>query len=133
MRHAHGRPVFVSKWAAFRPRFVAYGLPESCVEELRELIETFERAMRNREALRSAQAAAQAAMTSDWLDGLAAVRRLDVIVENQPHDDPMVMAAQASDRRVEYRTRSRRATSNPSAPTGTPASRPSIARTDRDN
>ena len=72
------------------------------MSELHDLVEKFESAVRARDAGRSAQTAAQAGIAAALLSGLAAVRKLDVIVTNQLHGDSAQLAVWDRDRRVDY-------------------------------
>jgi hypothetical protein len=93
--------VFIQDAEATKNQFVAHGLAETFVAELQKLLGTFEQAARDREAGRSARIAAHAGIEKGLLAGLAAVRKLDVIVANQLEHDPTTLAVWERERRVD--------------------------------
>src|SRR5262249_13928370 len=93
--------VFIQDAEATKDQFVAHGLAETFVGELQKLLEKFEQAARDREAGRSARIAAQAGIEKALLAGLAAVRKLDVIIANQLQHDPATLAVWERERRVD--------------------------------
>src|SRR5262245_41048125 len=109
--------MFVQEAEALRDRFIGHSLPETFVADLTGVLTTFEEAIRHTEAGRSARASAQAGIAEALLDGLAAVRQLDVIVPNQLAGKESLLAGWERDRRVEYPHRMRRV-----APVTKPAS-----------
>jgi len=93
--------VFIQDSEAMKGQFVAHGLAETFVAELQKLLGNFEQATRDREAGRSARIAAHAGIEKALLAGLAAVRKLDVIVANQLERDPATLAVWERERRME--------------------------------
>ena len=99
---------FAEDAAPLTEAFLAHGLPEPFVADLRAAIATFERAISGRALAREAHAGARAEI-EDALDlAFDTLRRLDAIVENRVAGDPNTLAAwrlarnvgQASARRV---------------------------------
>ena len=114
--------VFIQDAEATKGQFVAHGLADTFLAELQKLLEKFEQAARDREAGRSARIAAHAGIERALLAGLAAVRKLDVIVANQLQHDSTVLAVWEGERRLDS-TRRPKAT----APTINPAPAPQVA------
>jgi hypothetical protein len=112
--------LFIQHAEAGKSRFVELGMAESCVTELTSLVDAFEQAIQGREAGRDGQTAARAGITSALASGLAAVRRLDVIVGIQFAGDPVVMAVWERDRKVDIPPR-RRKPASPESPQATKA------------
>jgi hypothetical protein len=92
--------VYLREIEPLKDTFVAHGLPESFVADLKETVERFERAIRGREAGKNEQTAAQAGVDSAIAAGLAALRTLDVVVANQLRKDPAALAVWTRDRRL---------------------------------
>jgi hypothetical protein len=99
--------------------FVAHGMPATFVADLRALVDSFERALRDRglgrEALRATRVATSAATAS----GLAAVRALNAIVTNHLTDDAVTRTVWNRERRIVYPKRTTAApeqTPGPAAP-----------------
>jgi hypothetical protein len=111
---------FVHDAEANKAQFVSHNMPQTFVTDLHERVEEFERAIRTLEAGKDGHAAARAAIEVAFASGLAAVRKLDVLVANQLHDDPVTMAVWERDRRVDYRKRSRKPATSPSEPVASP-------------
>jgi hypothetical protein len=114
--------VFIQDAEATKNQFVAHGLADTFVADLQKLLENFEQAARDREAGRSARIAAHAGIERALLAGLAAVRKLDVIVANQLQHDATVSAVWEGERRLDS-TRRPKAT----APTIKPVPAPHVA------
>lgn len=93
--------------------FTARAMPETFIADLTALVESFERAIRARDAGKGEGAAARARIEAALASGMAAVRQLDVIVANQLRDDAPTAAAWVKDRQVPYR----RAAKTPTVPT----------------
>ncbi len=93
--------VFIQDAEATRDEFVAHGLPDTFIAELEKLLGKFEQAARDREAGRSARIVAHAGIEKALLAGLAAVRKLDVIVANQLQHDSAALAVWEGERRME--------------------------------
>jgi hypothetical protein len=101
--------VFVRDAGPVAEQFRSYGMPENFIESLRMLVEDFDQAIRARQAGRDGHMAARGRIEQALSLGLAAVRKLDVIVANQFHDDPVTIAVWEHDRRVEYPNRVKKA------------------------
>jgi hypothetical protein len=104
---AAGR-AFVREAAPARSRFTALGMPEDFVETLSRAVDGFEQALRSVEAGRDGHTAARAGIEAAFASGLAAVRKLDVIVPNLLRNDPKAMAVWERDRQVRYFSRTRK-------------------------
>ncbi len=101
--------------------FVAHALPETFLTDFSAALEKFEQGLHDRDAGRDEHLAARASFEAALASGWAAVRKLDVLVANRLHDDPVMMAVWERGRRVEYGSRSR----NPAATSAPVASPPS--------
>jgi len=109
----------------FRSQFLAHGMPATFVADLNALVDSFERAMRDRglgrEARRAARASTQAALSS----GLAAVRSLNAIVINHLRDDVVTRTVWDRERRIVYPERAKQTDATPeSAPAPAPPESP---------
>ena len=103
----------------FSSPFIAHGMAVTFVADLDALVDSFERALRDRGLGREARAAARASTKAALSSGLAAVRSLDAIVTNHLRDDAVTRAVWERDRRIVYpgRTKGTDATPEP-APAG---------------
>ena len=99
--------VFAHDAEAARDPLVAHGLAPTFIAELQAVVDGFEEAVRAREASANARIAAQTHIEEALLAGLAAVRKLDVLVANHFAKDPATLAVWARDRRVDYSSRKR--------------------------
>jgi molecular chaperone GrpE (heat shock protein) len=97
--------LFVRDAEPFKAQFIALALPQTFVSDLTHVVDNFERALRDRDAGKSENTAAKASIESALASGLAAVRKLDVIVSNTLQDDAVTMAVWERERRVRYRNR----------------------------
>jgi len=113
--------LFVRDAEPFVPQFVAHALPQTFVTDLTHIVDNFEQAVRERDAGKSENTAAKASIESALASGLAAVRKLDVIVSNTLQDDAVTMAVWERERRVRYRNRVKAAVTPPSPAPETPA------------
>jgi len=109
----------------FRSQFLAHGMPATFVADLNALVDSFERAMRDRglgrEARRAARASTQAALSS----GLAAVRSLNAIVINHLRDDVVTRTVWDRERRIVYPERAKQTDATPEpAPAPAPPESP---------
>jgi hypothetical protein len=111
--------VFIQDAEATKDQFVAHGLADTFVAELQKRLETFEQAARDREVGRSARIAAHAGIERALLAGLAAVRKLDVIVANHLQHDSTAIAVWEGERRLDS-TRRPKATTPPIKPAPVP-------------
>jgi hypothetical protein len=113
---------------ANKARFIAHGMPNAFVAELTALVDEFEQAVRGRQAGKGQRAAAQVGITTALEAGMAAARKLDLIVENRLRDDAMTQAQWDRDRRVDHPRRVRRDAvvpqAEPAGPSFTPAAAP---------
>ncbi len=92
--------LFIRESEAVKSRFIAYGMPDSFVATLGALVDGFEQAMRSGETKRDGHTAARASIEAALSGGIAAVRKLDVILANRLGDDPVTMAVWKRDRRI---------------------------------
>jgi hypothetical protein len=95
--------VFLETAEACAADFVAYGLPVGFVEELKQLVDGFEQAMRECDEGRGKRAASRSGMERGFSSGLTAVRKLDVIVNNQFAGDEDTLAGWTRHRRIDTR------------------------------
>ena len=114
--------VFLHEAEPLKTPFIAHGVAPAFLEELRDLVERFEQAIRGRQAGKSSQTAARAGIEAALTAGLAALRKLDVIVKNQFHGDVVALAVWRRDRRLEQRSRPAR--SKPTGSAGAEAVQP---------
>jgi hypothetical protein len=108
-------------------QFIAHGMPEDFVAQLKAKIAGFEQVLHEREARRELNASSRASMNAALESGLAAVQRLDAIVSNVLGVDAAAMASWAVARRIEHYGGTKRASTVPSvaAATGAAATLPS--------
>lgn len=110
--------LFVRDAEAFTAGFIGHGMPATFVADLRELVDRFEQAIHEREAVKNDRTAARASIDAASASGMAAIRKLDAIVTNQLKD-PVTMAVWKRDRRIGFPRRSRDGDGAPSTPPGT--------------
>ncbi len=102
-------------------------LAEDVRPSLSGLVDAFEEAPRSREDGRDGLAADRAGIRAALSSGVAAVRKLDLIVGNQLQDDPMTLAVWERHRRVAYARRTRKGASPPpDIPAGEPPTTPAV-------
>lgn len=111
--------VFAQNAEPLAREFVAHGLPETFLAELNAQVEQFDQSLRRRDAGRSEQTAAKAGIDLALASGLAAVRKLDIIVTNQFQNDSVTLAVWERDRRLDH-WRSRKSASVTVDDTDTP-------------
>ena len=99
----------------FKTQFIAHAMPRSFVADLAQLVESFEQSIHDREAERDENTAARASIDAALASGLAAVKKLDVLVANRLHDDPVMRAVWKRDRRVAYPWRTKNGAAKPAA------------------
>lgn len=99
--------VFIQDAEATKDQFVAHGLAETFVADLQKRLETFEQTARDCDTGRNARVVAHAGIERALLAGLAAVRKLDVIVANQLQHDSTALAVWEVERRLEIGRRPR--------------------------
>ena len=109
---------------AHAAEFVAQALPETFLADFSGALETLEQELHDRDAGRGEHLAARVSLDAALASGWAAVRKLDVLVANRLHDDPVTMAVWKRGRRVDYTTRARRAATAPADAASAPAIAP---------
>jgi hypothetical protein len=87
----------------FADRFVKHAFGDTFPENFNSLLRAYEQAVHGREAGKGLSAAARANIEAALAAGLAAARRLDIIVGNTMGHDPVVVAEWERNRRVGYR------------------------------
>ena len=100
--------------------FVAHGLPESFVADLRTALATFERAVSGRARGQETHVGARADITAALDLASETLQRLDAIVENRVGGDPQALAAWRVARNV-GRTPTRGGATAPATPPAAPA------------
>ncbi len=113
--------LFARDGEEFKGQFIAHAMPPAFLADLAHLVERFEEAIRGREADRDENTAARASIEAALTSGFAAVKKLDVLVANRLHDDPVVMAVWKRDRRVAYPWRTKAAAATPAPAVSPPA------------
>jgi hypothetical protein len=91
---------FGEKAAPLKAQFLAYGLPRTFLTDLQDALDAFERATQDRFAARETRAAAKAGIGAALESARLAFTRLDAIVLNTLRDEPTLLAAWNSARRV---------------------------------
>ena len=99
---------FVRDAEPHKDQFILHGMPETFLADLQGLVTAFEDALRERDDAKGENAQARKNITLAVDAGLAAVDKLDVIVHNQLKADPGLVANWERERRVDWRSRSRR-------------------------
>ncbi len=102
-------------------QFIAHGMPEDFVAQLKAKIAGFEQVLHEREARKELNASSRASMNAALESGLAAVQRLDAIVGNVLGDDAAATASWAVARRIEHYGGTKRASTVPSVAVATGA------------
>ena len=119
---------FLRDGEELKGQFLLHGMPKTFLADLQETVESFERALRERDEGKGANASARANIAAALDAGLAAVRKLNVIVTNRLEDDAGMMARWEKERQVIYPTpRRKRPAPAPEAPT--PSSPPASTAT----
>jgi len=93
-------------------------MPETFVADLLALVDSFERALRDRGAGTDARRVARASTKAALASGLAAVRSLDAIVTNHLRDDAVTRTVWERDRRIVHRERAKGTEATPEAAPG---------------
>lgn len=93
--------------------FVAHELPNTFIADLTKLVDRLETSLRAREALKDARTVARMHFETALASGLAAVRKLDVLIPNRLKDDPVTLAVWERDRRIDYPARAKGAAASP--------------------
>lgn len=81
-------------------RFVLLGMPKTFVTDLQALVDAFEQAVHGRRVGRAGAAAARAGLKAALVQGLDAVRTLDIVVTNTLGDDAASLAVWKRDRKL---------------------------------
>jgi hypothetical protein len=105
--------MFAREAERVKPVFVAHNLRESVLTELPGLVETLDQAIRSRDTGRIDQTAAQAGIDAAIASGLAAARKLDIIVPNAFEDDPIILRVWDTQRHLGRTRRPRTAATAP--------------------
>jgi hypothetical protein len=84
---------FLSQGEAASARWVAFGLPETSIADLRAAADAFEQSIDGRRKGQTDVDAARKAMAAAFKRGTRAVRHLDVIVANTQAPDSAIEAA----------------------------------------
>jgi hypothetical protein len=113
---------FAKHATAYAEQFIAHGIPATFLADLAALVEQLEAALRDRGVGRDQQMASRARIKKALANGVAATRKLDVIVSNHLASDSAVRGVWKRNRRIEYANRSRKVAAKsrsdaPEAPT----------------
>ncbi len=119
--------VFADNAKSVRDRFLAHGMPETFVADLKRLVEMFGEAIRERQTGKERQAVAHRGLATALASGLDAVRALDIIVANVVRDDADALAAWEHDRKVEIPRRSKGRTAAPASTSVVPATSTAVS------
>lgn len=112
----------------FAQPFIAHGMKTTFVDDLVALVDNLEHALTTRGMGRDERLAARASTKAAVSAGVAAVRRLNVIVTNALKNDDVTRTVWDSDRRVAYPGRERGTAPTPeTTPTAAAASVPAAA------
>src|SRR5262249_21113674 len=112
--------LFARDVEAVAAKFIAHAMPETFVADLKGALDIYEQALRSRETGKGESAAARASIETVRNSGLAAARKLDVILANLVRDDVIVLVEWERNRRVDNLRGNKTET-----PTATPTARPS--------
>jgi len=112
--------LFFTDSTPFEATLTSHGLPKTFRADLNAAVERFDESLHKRNARRDTHAAAKASIDAALQAGFAAVQKLDVLVANLLHDDPVTMAVWERDRRVEYASRSKPGAPAPANTQGEP-------------
>jgi hypothetical protein len=99
---------FVRDAEPFKSQFILHGMPETFLGDLQALVTAFENALREWDEGKGENAQARTNITLALDAGLAALRKLNVIVPNQLKNDPGLLANWERERQMDWRVRSRR-------------------------
>ena len=110
---------FATEATPFKANFIAYGLPETFLEDLNEQISELRDALADQTAGTRTRVTATAGIRATIDGAFINLRRVDPIVRNVFRDDPAKLAAWASARHLERAPRRKRPPSG-SGPGGTP-------------
>jgi hypothetical protein len=99
---------FATEAAPFKTNFIAYGLPETFLEDLNEQIAEVREALADQTAGTRTRVTATAGIRETLDSAFIALRRVDPIVRNVFRDQPAKLAAWASARHLERAPRKNR-------------------------
>ena len=99
---------FVTEATPFKADFIAYGLPETFLEDLNEQIGELRDALADQAAGTRTRVTATAGIRETVDDAFVALRRVDPIVQNIFRDNPAKLAAWASAKHLERAPRRKR-------------------------
>jgi hypothetical protein len=99
---------FAAEATPFKTNFIAYGLPETFLEDLNEQIADVREALADQTAGTRTRVTATAGIRETLDKGFTALRRVDPIVRNVFRDQPAKLAAWASARHLERAPRRQR-------------------------
>jgi hypothetical protein len=111
---------FATEAAPFKTNFIAYGLPETFLEDLNELIADVREALADQTTGTRTRVTATAGIRETLEKAFTALRRVDPIVRNVFRDQPAKLAAWASARHLERAPRRKRSPSSGGSEGGTP-------------
>jgi hypothetical protein len=99
---------FATEATPLKPTFIAYGMPETFLEDLNELIADVRDALNDQTAGTRTRVTATAGIRETVDTAFTALRRVDPIVQNTFRDDPAKLAAWASAKHLERAPRRKR-------------------------
>lgn len=102
----HGR-LFVEECANARGMFLRFGMPETFVDDLKALVQAFERSMHQGSDRKTTIFVARCGIGLSFAQGFEAVRTLDVIVNNSLRQEPTLLALWKDIRRNDSRRKSK--------------------------
>jgi hypothetical protein len=88
-------------------QFVDHSMPETMIADFTRLLDTFEQAVRDRENGRGQTAAARVSIEAAIASGIAAARKLDVIIANHKRGDATILAEWERNRQIGRRRTSK--------------------------
>ena len=99
--------VFVQSADPLASPFIAHGMPQTFIADVKERIDQLEQAAHDHRLGKSDHLTVQTAIATALSTGMAAVRTLDLIVANQFRDDPVTLAVWERVRRLNARRRAK--------------------------
>jgi hypothetical protein len=108
---------FARDAVAFAVHFIAHGMPKTFIGGLGAVVDAFEQAIHDRQAKVDAHLAARGRIEVALASAMAALRKLDAIVANALHDDPVTMQVWKRDRRVRAARSEKKEAATPDGPT----------------
>jgi len=110
---------FAQDAEAFAAQFIAHRMPKTFIRDLAAVVDAFEGAIHDRQVKLEQHLAARTQIETTLAAAMTAVRKLDAIVANALHDDPVTMAVWERDRRVGYPRKRKKGEQPPAASTPT--------------